>query len=357
MPRLFFVSERISSSPVTLTGDEVHHLRVMRLGPGDCIYITDGSGLRYRAEILEMTRARSTMKILAEEPLPPRSRPRIMLAQAIPRYSAIEVILQKATELGVDCIYPLQTDRSFSPRTTSLSHHRWQRWERIVIEAAKQSGRIDIPSLATPQPLEDFLHREGLMHRERISHGEKPSQGRELLHAKNPSHIENLSHGRKFLDGEDLRDPVHVKDIAKGREPLHEDNLLQGRGNHLHREDISKGGDHLHGKDPVQWKNPSYGSDLSRGEDPLNVKTDSYFKFCLWEGADPHQRMKDVFSGMQRPESILILVGPEGSFSPDELELISESGCHLISCGYRIMRVETAALMAVSVCQYEWGDL
>ena len=67
--------------------------------------------------------------------------------------------------------------------------------------------------------------------------------------------------------------------------------------------------------------------------------------------------MRDVFSGIQRPDSILILVGPEGSFSPDELEMIRESGYNLISCGYRIMRVETAALMAVAVCQYEWGDL
>lgn len=297
MPRLFFVSERISSSPVTLTGDEVHHLRVMRLGPGDCIYITDGSGLRYRAEILEMTRARSTLKILTEEPLPPRSRPRIMLAQAIPRYPAIEIILQKATELGVDCIYPVQTERSFSPRNTSVSHHRWQRWERIVIEAAKQSGRIDLPCLAPLQPLEDFLHGENLSQRRNLWQGRDLAEGKELLEGKNLSQRKDLSHGKKSSQK------------------------------------------------------------FSQGEKFSQMIADSYFKFCLWEGGDPHQRLRDVFPRVQRPDSILILVGPEGSFSPDELEMIRESGYHLISCGYRIMRVETAALMAVAVCQYEWGDL
>lgn len=311
MPRLFFVSERISSSAVTLTGDELHHLRVLRLEPGDCIYITDGSGLRFRAEILEMTRARATLKILNEEPPPPRSRPRIMLAQAIPRYSAIEIILQKATELGVDRIYPVQTERSFSPRTTSLSHHRWQRWERIVIEAAKQSGRTDLPCLAPPQPLEDFLHGGGLVLGEDPLHGKEPLQGKDL------------SQGEKLLPREQPS-----QKFSQGGKPLQKASS---------------------GEDPLQRP--------LQEENPLLKRADIYFKICLWEGADPHQRMKDVFSGVQRPDSILLLVGPEGSFTTYELDMIRESGFTLISCGYRIMRVETAALMAVAICQYEWGDL
>ncbi|MGA1794580.1 MAG: RsmE family RNA methyltransferase [bacterium] len=351
MPRLFFVSERILSSPVTLAGDEVHHLRVMRLEPGDCIYVTDGSGLRYRAEILEMTRARATLKILNEEPPPPRSRPRIMLAQAIPRYSAIEIILQKATELGVDCIYPLQTERSFSPRTTSLSHHRWRRWDRIVIEAAKQSGRTDIPCLAPPQPLEDFLHGEGLVRGEGPLPGKGPlkgndlSQGEKLLPREQPS--QKLSQGEELLHKPSSGEDPWQRSL-QDENPLHKPSS---------REDPRLKS--LAGEAPLQKSSSREAPRLksSSREAPRLKRADKYFKICLWEGADPPQHMRDVFSGVKRPDSILILVGPEGSFTTYELDMIRESGFSIISCGYRIMRVETAALMAVAVCQYEWGDL
>lgn len=246
MSRLFWINEKLCiSSHVKLSGDELHHLRAMRITPGDVIKIADGSGGFYKAQIVEMTRAQAILKIIQEERLLKKLRPNITLAQAIPRYSKIEFILQKATELGVDRIYPLHTERSFLRKDKSLSQNRWQRWERIIKEAAKQCGRTDLPSLFYPQAMDSFL----------------------------------------------------------------------------------QGG------------------------------PDADIKICFWEGSDPEKSLKDLLRGLKRPDSISMLIGPEGSFSQKEIGNIRESGYHLLFCGPRIMRVETAAITCMAICRYEWGDL
>lgn len=246
MPRLFLVNEKLYvSSYVEFSGDELHHLRVMRIVPGDFINIANGSGDFYKAQIIEITRAHAILKIIEEKRSQKRPKLKITLGQAVPRYSKIEFILQKATELGVDRIYPLQTERSFLRKDKSLSQNRWQRWERIITEAAKQSGRTDLPSLIFPQAMDSFL-KEGV---------------------------------------------------------------------------------------------------------------EASLKICLWEGSDPKKSLKGLLRGLERPDSISILIGPEGSFSHKEIVNIREAGYHLLFCGPRIMRVETAALACIAICQYEWGGL
>ena len=245
MPRFFVIQDQISSSSaVTLSGQEAHHLRVMRHQPGDYIYVTDGSGHQYKGKIKEMGGARVIIEILEEVNRSQKSRPRITLGQAIPRFNQLEFILQKTTELGVDRICLLQTERSFLKKHKPVSPNRWQRWERLITEAAKQSGRIDFPEILTPQTLDHFL-------------------------------------------------------------------ITEPEGD---------------------------------------------IKICLWEEAESDQAIKDFLREINPHDSISMIIGPEGSFSHEEIRKIEASGYHLLSCGPRIMRVETAALTCMAICQYEWGD-
>ena len=79
-------------------------------------------------------------------------------------------------------------------------------------------------------------------------------------------------------------------------------------------------------------------------------------KILLWE----HEHKKDLKSLLQSTNPlphILPVVGPEGGFSPNEINLAREAGFHIVSLGNRILRTETAAVSLVSIIQYEWGDL
>ncbi|MCI0468577.1 MAG: RsmE family RNA methyltransferase, partial [Nitrospirae bacterium] len=80
-------------------------------------------------------------------------------------------------------------------------------------------------------------------------------------------------------------------------------------------------------------------------------------KICLWEGENQGQSLRDFLKGIDKPESVSILIGPEGSFSICEIGKIRASGYQTLTCGPRIMRVETAAITCMAICQYEWGDL
>ena len=79
-------------------------------------------------------------------------------------------------------------------------------------------------------------------------------------------------------------------------------------------------------------------------------------KILLWE----HEHEKDLKTLLQSTNPlphILPIVGPEGGFSPNEINLAREAGFHIVSLGNRILRTETAAVSLVSIIQYEWGDL
>lgn len=136
---------------IILTGDELHHARVLRLRDGEEVEVFDGRGAiaraRFEANVLHvLDRVASRESPLA-----------IDLAMAIINLDKFELVLQKATELGVRSIIPLVTER------IELRPERYrgktERWEKIVFEAAKQSGRGVIPRVEAPEPFEIALQR------------------------------------------------------------------------------------------------------------------------------------------------------------------------------------------------------
>lgn len=150
-----------SISPVVVvTGDEFHHsVRVVRLRAGEEVELFDRDGNAARGIVQALERDRAV--ITAGEALPSRESPLALhLAMSIIQLEKFELVLQKATELGVRSIVPLVTDR------IELRAERYagkmERWKKILFEAVKQSGRTHVPSLEEPVKFADAIARPGV---------------------------------------------------------------------------------------------------------------------------------------------------------------------------------------------------
>jgi 16S rRNA (uracil1498-N3)-methyltransferase len=125
---------------------------VLRLRPGDEVSVFDGTGREVIASLGAATRRRATARILGEIPCLLSPALCVTLAQVVLRGVAMDLIVAKATELGVARVVPLEGERSV--RRASA---RPPRWLRIVQEAAEQCGRRDLPEVAPVGTLEAFL--------------------------------------------------------------------------------------------------------------------------------------------------------------------------------------------------------
>lgn len=143
----------------TVTGEEFHHsVRVVRLRQGEEVELFDRAGNAARGTVESIGRDRAV--IAAAEPLPTRESPlAIHLAMAVIQLDKFELVLQKATELGVRTIIPLVTERiELRPERYS---GKSDRWNRIIFEAVKQSGRSLVPAIEPAMQLDELLARSG----------------------------------------------------------------------------------------------------------------------------------------------------------------------------------------------------
>jgi 16S rRNA (uracil1498-N3)-methyltransferase len=127
-------------------------IHVLRLRSGDQVSVFDGTGREVIAELAEARPQRVSARILGDTPVPPSPSLRLTLAQVVPRGGAMDLIVAKATELGVTRIVPLEAERSVRRMPA-----RAPRWLRIVQEAAEQCGRRELPEVAETCTLEAFL--------------------------------------------------------------------------------------------------------------------------------------------------------------------------------------------------------
>lgn len=142
-----------------VTGDEFHHsVRVVRLRVGEEVELFDHHGNAARGTVAALERERAV--ITAGEPLRSRESTLAMtLAMAVIQLEKFELVLQKATELGVRSFLPLVTDR-VELRPERYANKRG-RWEKIVFEAVKQSGRSVVPRIEEPSAFDDVVQRPG----------------------------------------------------------------------------------------------------------------------------------------------------------------------------------------------------
>src|SRR6185369_11319740 len=141
---------------VTLDADEARHLRdVLRLKPRDAVYVFDGAGLEYRCIVKDARRDSAELWIDTQHhPAKPESQLQLKLGVALLKGEKFDLVVQKATELGVQQIVPVITRHAdIHLRDKSDAAKRIMRWQRIALEAAKQSGRAVVPIIAEPEDI------------------------------------------------------------------------------------------------------------------------------------------------------------------------------------------------------------
>ncbi len=168
MRRFFISPEQLGAKAepghrVDLTGEEFHHLKnVTRLEPGERVELLDGEGRLALAEIKSIGKKLATLEVLEIKDLPPLPKPYIRLAVCLPKFQTMDLIVQKAAELGVKEIVLLLSERSFMKKNSEVLTDKITRWKKISLEACKQSGRswpMEIPAINT---LQNFLENTDL---------------------------------------------------------------------------------------------------------------------------------------------------------------------------------------------------
>jgi 16S rRNA (uracil1498-N3)-methyltransferase len=156
--------EWISAAP-TLGSEDSHHCAdVLRLQIGDRVTLFDGAGSVADAMLTEVHRKHCRVTIGERTNTPPL-KCAITLAQAVPKGKNMDLILQKAVELGASTIVPLLTRRTVVRLDEEDGSRKQERWQQIALEACKQCGRNQVPRFTHPSSLEEFLNqpREGLV--------------------------------------------------------------------------------------------------------------------------------------------------------------------------------------------------
>jgi len=157
--RRFLLSEPPSEGRAALRGSEAHHLRnVLRAETGRIVELIDGSGRVWRAVVDKCTD--SGVDLCKVELLEtPAAAARLGLIQSLCKADKLEWILEKCTEIGIDDIYLLEAARSVVRIPRERLDSKMNRWEKIILAAAKQSRRSTLPVLHPPSSL-SLLCRE-----------------------------------------------------------------------------------------------------------------------------------------------------------------------------------------------------
>jgi 16S rRNA (uracil1498-N3)-methyltransferase len=231
---------------VSLATDEARHLReVLRLKLGDRVQVFDGEGHEYSAIIEKAMRDTAVLELVDEvQAASPESPLELTLALALLKGDKFDLVVQKATELGVSKLLPVKTKfADVRLRDDSDVEKRVSRWERIALEAAKQSGRAALPHINTPTEFASVIT------------GALDDAGLRVMFAE--------------------RDGVSLAKL------------------------------------------------------PSNIA----------------------------PQSVVALVGSEGGWSDEEIDLGRANGWKIVTLGGRILRAETAAITIVALLQHLYGDL
>jgi len=146
---------------IHLPEDAANHLvRVLRMQPGDACVLFNGDGHDYAATLLAANKRGVEAEVGARVAVDNESPLRIALVQGIARGEKMDWILQKATELGIASVFPVQSDRSEVKLEGERATKRLAHWRSVVVSACEQSGRARIPDVAAAQPLDGLLRGE-----------------------------------------------------------------------------------------------------------------------------------------------------------------------------------------------------
>ena len=151
MHRFYISPNEWDPDALVLRGAEAHHARdVLRLQPADRVVLFNGRGREITAEITAPDHKEIHLRKLHEAQTPPL-RCRITLGQAIPKGKNMDLIVQKAVEIGAAEIAPLISDRTVVRLGDDEAAAKREKWQTVAIEAAKQCGQNWLPEVRSPQ--------------------------------------------------------------------------------------------------------------------------------------------------------------------------------------------------------------
>lgn len=148
MHHFFVESSQIQKNTITIEGPDLNHMKnVLRIKPGEKVEISDGSSIRYICELDEYEQDQAKLRICDTEEDDVELPSRIYLFQGLPKADKMELIIQKAVELGAYEVIPVVTKRAVVKLDEKKAAKKIARWSAIAEGAAKQSGRNRIPQI------------------------------------------------------------------------------------------------------------------------------------------------------------------------------------------------------------------
>lgn len=157
--RRFFASpDKFDDGIVMLDVEETRHLRdVLRLKPGDEVHVFDGAGHEFQCTITSVEKKASKLEVVREvEPSAPESPLEINLAVSAYKSDKLDLVVQKAVELGVSRLSPIVTARG--EVRLNDTQKRTDRWRKIAMEATKQCERARVMTIDEPLEFENFVN-------------------------------------------------------------------------------------------------------------------------------------------------------------------------------------------------------
>lgn len=158
MQRFFVTPDQVGEDKIRIQGSDVNHMKnVLRMRPGEEVMVSDGNNRQYRCRVEDYPDGEAVLAILEAGLVDTELPSRIYLFQGLPKQEKMELIVQKAVELGVCQVIPVQTRRCVVKLDAKKSAKKVQRWQQIAESAAKQAGRGYIPAVSEVMTFQEAL--------------------------------------------------------------------------------------------------------------------------------------------------------------------------------------------------------
>jgi 16S rRNA (uracil1498-N3)-methyltransferase len=157
MDRIFLDRKVDIGKEVLMKGPPLEALCFQGGRVGSIVTLTDPEGNDFRGRVTLLSEDEASIFIFEAFPSPTESSLEIILLQALPEKERMELIIQKATELGVSAIFPFQSERSISLKEREARQKKAHRWQHIAIKAVQQSRRAKVPYVGKCRPFQEVL--------------------------------------------------------------------------------------------------------------------------------------------------------------------------------------------------------
>jgi 16S rRNA (uracil1498-N3)-methyltransferase len=282
MLRIFLPVINLSGNQVSISGEKARYLAtVLRCATGDELIVFGGQGNCLRTRILRVDRREVLAEVLKEFVCNMESPLNIVLVQGLLKGQKMDMVIQKATELGIKEVQPVVTQRSQLRDTRKVA-----RWKKIAEEASEQSGRSIVPIIHEPIGFNDFLLSPTFRH--------SPGSLRGCI----------------FYEEGGMKISEATKELKQ-----------------------------------------------SLGESVLDLRTSNPSSSAFTNNPPSSPFAKGGKRMITETNAFFVVIGPEGGFTKEEITAAENNGLIVTTLGKRILRAETAALSAITLVQFLFGDL